>query len=42
MSTELALERDDKGLTGTLDEVQAIIRDVFPTVQFAWMTSGLP
>ena len=40
MATELALERDDKQAIGTFADVQAIIRAVFPDVQFGWTTSG--
>jgi len=40
MATELALERSDKAPIGSFDEVQSMIRDVFPSVQFGWTQSG--
>ena len=40
MTAELALGRADKAPIGSFDEVQSMIRDVFPTVQFGWTQSG--
>jgi len=40
MATEYALERDDKEPIGLFDAVQSMIREVFPTVKFAWTVSG--
>lgn len=40
MATELALERADKCEIGGFDEVQTLIRSVFPDAQFGWTTSG--
>jgi hypothetical protein len=41
MATELALERSDDSPIGSFAEVQAIIKSIFPDVQFWWTTSGL-
>lgn len=40
MATEYALERKDASAIGSLDDVQALIRSVFDSVQFAWTQSG--
>ena len=40
MATEFALEREDASAIGSLDDVQALIRSVFDSVQFAWTQSG--
>ncbi len=40
MATEYTLKRTDGKPLGSFDEIQALIRGAFPTVQFAWTTSG--
>jgi hypothetical protein len=40
MATEYTLRRADGQPFGTLEEVQAIIRRLFPNVKFYWTTSG--
>ncbi len=40
MATEYTLKRGSGKPFGSFAEVQALIRGAFPTVQFAWATSG--
>lgn len=40
MATEYTLKRADDGPLGSFTELQALIRDAFPMVQFAWTTGG--
>jgi hypothetical protein len=41
MAIDYALERDDKGPIGSFAAVQEVLRDLFPSVEFGWTTSGL-
>jgi len=40
MATEYTLRRADGRPFGSFDQVQAIIRQLFPTVEFFWTESG--
>lgn len=40
MATEFALERNDKAAIGSFEELQTMIRGIFPGVQSGWTTSG--